>query len=364
MLKDILPELNDKPYIEDLQKDYKISFCPTKDIEKLVTFIDQHWKKDHAFVRSRELLDWQHYNKKLDQYNFVIATHIESQEIHSILGFLPTSQYDENIKELKIWPCIWKVREDVKVKGLGVSLYWFLKTQLPIETISMQGLSEIALSIYQRWNFTSGKNQHHYMLNSSKKSFKLIQNISLEKNQDEIQQANKKQSFRDLSRNDFSKLSTNLTDLISKYKSQDYFINRFFDHPIYEYIVKGIFTNNELSNILFMRKVNAKDAFALRIIDVIGPVSGLIGNRSNFENLMIKHDAEYIDFINVGISNDDLELAGFLNKKNTETVVPNYFEPFVNKNIELDYAEKTVSEYNETIIVFKGDADQDRPNKI
>ena len=79
---------------------------------------------------------------------------------------------------------------------------------------------------------------------------------------------------------------------------------------------------------------------------------------------MQNNNYEYIDFVEVGLDKECLINAGFINRKEYENViVPNYFEPFVQENIDLDYAYKTVVNDSRTIF-FKADADQDRPNII
>jgi len=52
---------------------------------------------------------------------------------------------------------------------------------------------------------------------------------------------------------------------------------------------------------------------------------------------------------------------GFLEKNNDHEVIPNYFEPFLKKNVNIRFAYKA-KEHNYAI--FKADSDQDRPNKI
>ena len=52
---------------------------------------------------------------------------------------------------------------------------------------------------------------------------------------------------------------------------------------------------------------------------------------------------------------------GFLEKNNDHEVIPNYFEPFLKKNVSIEFAYKA-KENNYAI--FKADSDQDRPNKI
>lgn len=82
----------------------------------------------------------------------------------------------------------------------------------------------------------------------------------------------------------------------------------------------------------------------------------------NLFKLIDEMEYEYIDFYNFGINQKILNKAGFeLNKYNKDIIIPNYFEPFLQKNIKLYY----VSWPKKTSFpIFKGDGDQDRPNFI
>ena len=73
--------------------------------------------------------------------------------------------------------------------------------------------------------------------------------------------------------------------------------------------------------------------------------------------------AEYIDFLQYGINKKYFLSCGFkLLNLNNSIVVPNYFEPFVQKNIPLLFSYKLNN--NNKIRIFKGDGDQDRPNLL
>ena len=49
-----------------------------------------------------------------------------------------------------------------------------------------------------------------------------------------------------------------------------------------------------------------------------------------------------------------------MNKYKKDTVIPNYYEPFVLKNVKLGFS---FFPPNRKIYLFKGDCDQERPNK-
>ena len=49
---------------------YTFSLCKENEREEVVGFIDTYWKKGHALVKSRSLLDWQYKNPK--NYDLVV----------------------------------------------------------------------------------------------------------------------------------------------------------------------------------------------------------------------------------------------------------------------------------------------------
>ena len=70
-------------------------------------------------------------------------------------------------------------------------------------------------------------------------------------------------------------------------------------------------------------------------------------------------NAEYIDCYNAVIDSQLFFNLGFVEKKGS-TIVPNYFEPFELRNGDMHYA----SDLKRNVVIFKADADQDRPNII
>ncbi len=361
-MRDILPELNGKDYIDRVYEMYDVHFCKKEEVDELIQFLDEHWKPKHIFVLSRELFDWQHYNKVEERYNYVVAKSRETGEIHSALGFIPTSQFDPEIKDVEIWPCIWKSRDDIQVKGLGVTCYHYLKTNYPVQTISILGITPVALSIYKHWNFTTGKISHFYMLNAQKKEFKLIEGQSM-KDFGTYETPNSTIEIKNCSSREYQNLPDELFDGISKFKSKKYYENRFFNHPIYQYEVLQFIEDDKVKLLLFVRENLAEGTKCLRVVDVVGDFSILEKAKSALQDLLVSREEEYIDWVEVGLDEEAMKKGGFLNKADSDIVIPNYFEPFKLKNVDLDYAYKTV--LDETDMRFsKADADQDRPNSL
>jgi hypothetical protein len=356
----VLPQLPINEYFKDIDQYYDIHFCGIDEIDEVVDFIDQYWKKDHILVLSRNLLDWQHFDKVNGRYNFVVARHKETSEIHAILGFVPTSQFDENIEYKEVWPCIWKSISSIK--GLGKSLYVYLTKNLSIETISIIGASDIAAHIYKKWNFVVSEMSNYYILNKNIENYSLLEII--------------KPDLRERAIVDFYSNSKKIVILIKnifkehmkclklpRYKSIKYYINRFFDHPIYKYESLGVFDNNRCIAIFFIRECEYQNSKALRIVDFIGDQSAIVGLNAEFMKLLYERNAEYVDFLQFGWDRNILEKSGFVKKDNESIVLPNYYEPFELSNTDIKCAFKIVNR-NVSIVAYKSDADQDRPNML
>ena len=149
-----------------------------------------------------------------------------------------------------------------------------------------------------------------------------------------------------------------LRDRLRIPKKDEWYINkRFFSHPVYKYLVWKITGANE-SGLLVGREVEVNDAKILRIVDFLGNPNLLDGLYTEFRKMLEKNNYEYIDFYVYGIEDAHLENAGFILKTEEDRVIiPNYFEPFDQRNIEI-YGTSEIS----NIRACKADADQDRPN--
>ena len=73
---------------------------------------------------------------------------------------------------------------------------------------------------------------------------------------------------------------------------------------------------------------------------------------------------EYIDLFTKGLDEKIILEAGFMkvDNKNNDVIIPNYFEPFVQKNVCIRYFTDTKN--LKDLRIYKGDGDQDRPSFI
>ena len=361
-MNDILSELEGKDYTEGIYKDYDIRFCREDEYDDLKDFIRKYWKEDHIFVLSKAVFDFQHLNKKTHRYNYVIARYNPDNTIHALLGFIPTSQYDQGIERTMIWPCIWKNRDDIKRKGLGVSMYHYLKNHIDIETISILGISEVALRIYKHWNFTTGEMEQYVMPNFMSEEhlsngLKAVYPSFDSESKDYL-------VLEEMDACEYKSISdeSELFKEYAEYKSKYYYINRFIDHPVYKYIFLAIKSPEKVMAVIIARKCGDGTYNCLRIVDYIGEIKYLSTIRNQLQNYLKENDLEYVDLVEVGLEDKTLASAGFINRKAyKDVIVPNYFEPFIKRNVDLSYAFKTVVPDAKKVF-FKADADQDRPN--
>ena len=75
---------------------------------------------------------------------------------------------------------------------------------------------------------------------------------------------------------------------------------------------------------------------------------------------MQEEQLEYVDLYSYGISIEAMKKAGFTERiENDNNVIPNYFNPFEKRNVEIYVA--VDYEYADRVHIFRGDSDQDRP---
>lgn len=343
---------------------YKIRIADKSDLGSLVQFIDEHWKKDHIFVKSKELFDWQHFDCRRNRYNFVIGVEKQTNKIHGILGFIPLSQFDPEIKDDELcWMAIWKVRDAARGHKLGRRLMDYLEKTVHPKIISTVAASAMTMPMYEAKGYRTGILNHYYILNPIITDYSLASvDGDFSMNAAPTKAAiNKKlvQATIDDIHSDISECLINQNDLPKK--SGNYLINRYFCHPIYKYQSYLIKEDNKTTGILITRICTHKEGKAIRIVDFVGPSDALHGLQTQWLELLDFHSSEYIDFYNSGIDDEDLCLSGFkLCRDGEKVTIPNYFEPFSSMRVNISYMTSLSNEYNFRIV--KGDSDQDRPN--
>ena len=333
---------------------HEIRFCQHDELNLLQDFLTKHWSENHVFTSSTKLLQWQHVNIKDKIINFVVAYNKRSGEFDAILGFIPTRQYDFNIKNRDIWLAIWKVKEVFASTGIGLQVLVFLNSNYKASSVGVLGISEDAMKIYKAFRYKTGILNHFYIKNDSFTDYSIA---SFNKINNVTHSTNSNIDIKQITDKEF--LSSNVSYQYTPYKTKDYYINRYYNNSFYEYTFNAIVIKNTIIGVFITRKIIVDKAACIRIVDWIGDYSKNLYHE--FQKLLQKNDAEYIDFLCKIPNEDEIREMGFLEKNNDHEVIPNYFEPFLKKNVSIEFAYKA-KENNYAI--FKADSDQDRPNKI
>lgn len=324
-----------------------------EDIPAIMKFIDDYWKKDHILAKSKKFFEYQHcYNNEV---SFLVAENSQSKELEGILGYI---LYSED-KNRDLFGAIWKVRSnDFPMLGMKMQLY--AVKNLEARTFSAVALNPTTLDMHKRWGAKLGKLKQYYILSerSEYKISKINRKIISKYNEDLIQYELSETVSEDDLQLVFEWEKNNGKIPL---KSPDFVKHRYFNHPVYTYFKYAVRDENRIYGILFAREITYKNVKILRLIDYLGDISAIAHVGREMQSLLKKGDYEYIDIYLYGIDNKILVDAGFTERKeNDENILPNYFEPFVQENIDIDFYTSTKND----IILFKGDGDQDRPNSI
>ena len=349
--------------------DHDIRMCRAAELPAVQSFIDAYWKSRHILVLSSKLMKWQHWNEQRGDYNFVIAVHQMTGEIHGILGFIPTRQFDPSISHTDVCLAIWIVRRDIHVAGLGLALYGHMIKETRPDSIMVLSMSQEVAPIYRSLGFKVGQLNHYYMVNVEKRIFHLIGGFEGRYSSDSKPSSVTRTLVR-YEKNVFHARTAFLPQVGASRqrpaKSFTYLYNRYLEHPAYQYQLYGIVEGDTTLGLIVMRRTSHAPTSALRIVDYYGEATGLLGTFGAFQTLLKESDAEYVDCYNVGLDEEVFSGAGFIRRTaSAQVIIPNYFEPFEQRNVDLEYAYRFSSgeaQEASAVWLFKGDSDQDRPN--
>tara|TARA_Y100000590_G_C15525396_1_gene941021 strand:+ start:5 stop:1039 length:1035 start_codon:yes stop_codon:yes gene_type:complete len=340
--------------LESFKKIYNFRLAKKKDLKIIMNFIKKYWYKKHILGIDKFFFCYEYLNS--NNINFVIAINKKNKRLEAIQGFIP---YSKKIINNHICGSISCVNPRHSKPFLGIAtMNKMLKITKPKTYCGIgtdpKTMIPLAKNFFKRF---TGKMDHYYMLNDKFSNFKIAK-IKLKK---KIKISSKKhfdlkkvKNFNDLNYNKYYKNKYKYLP----FKDQQYIKKRYFNHPIYKYQLFKIKKNLNISkSFLITREVKVKNRKILRIVDFRGEINDLIYIGNALKKIIYKNNYEYLDIICSNVKPNLLKKSGFnLKKRSDKNIIPNYFEPFIKKNLDLWYE---CSEKN--MILFKADADQDRP---
>lgn len=322
------------------------------DINGIISFIKTYWKTDHIYVKDKNFFKYDFLIG--DEVNYIIAVN-SFNDICGILGFI--SYNAKSQKEL--FTVMWKVIPNSGDPMLGIRLLKYLIKVNPGIAVSTVGANSKTLGIYKHLGFKVGKMEHFFIPNTALKGFSVLKADSLEPSKTRpIDSQSNRIQIQKITPEEIKSFYSNADLNQFAIRTFSSFDKRYLHHPYYEYQAYGIFEDTIMRSLVVMRELVVHDIRIGRIVDYLGSVDCLRYCTKGLNNIIKERGYEYIDFYEFGIQDNVLLEAGFV-KKNPETmVIPNYFEPFLQENVDIHF----FTTKNGPVFLFKGHGDQDRPS--
>jgi len=335
---------------------YNFRLACINDVESIMKFIGKEWREDHILSYDKELFVWQYGRTEYGDHtniNFVVMEDKEGNMVGGI-GFIA---YSNDPERLHISTAITITKAEGMLPLSGLEL---MRRQVSLVGEKMNfahGTNpNTIMPLFEKvFHHKVGMMQQYYMINPNVSEYK-VATINERKIIKPIEYSYMFSEIASLDETDFDFEQTfaNLP-----FKSKQFINKRYFHHPIYKY-KKWIITDekNKTQGLLFGREIEICDRKILRIVDYRGPLDILYKCGKAFNSLLNDEKYEYIDIMVDNLSEDKMMECGFTRLDvEGDNIIPNYFEPFVRENIR-DYYQK-----NADVVIFKGDGDQDRPNR-
>lgn len=332
----------------------QIRFAKPEDKEAIVRFLQEHWSAQSILVKSRRIFDFQ-YGRD-GGCGFVLAIDDETGEIFGLKGFFPFNHEEHP----DIAAALAIVLQGVRPM-LGMEIERFLERETCCRWLCSTGLNpQTSVRVYQLFKkqYTVDTLRHYYRLADlpAYQTAKVVRkNIPVPS----------EGGARLIPIPSAEALDT-LFDLNARrenlpYKDAAYLNYRYFHHPVYSYQVYGLLPPGEsrARALLIARPCEGGGGRALRIVDYIGGQAAMAAAGPELDRLLAAGGYEYADFYCYGFEDSLLRAAGFsLRDGQDPNIIPNYFEPFLQKNVDIHFFALKA----EKMLICKADGDQDRPN--
>jgi len=316
-------------------------------------FLSKNWKKNHILGKNYKVFNWLHYNPSEKKYNFLFFK--EKKKILGFLGIIKNSKFSNKIKKNdSIWLTTWVSKK--KELGIGIRLLMHSIQNYNYSKIGTVGCNEKVKKIYEHLGFFTGELSQYYIVNEKIKIHKI----------GKFKKKNYKGSFKDSSNLNIVK-NVNFRKFKSNYrkyvqllgKDEGYFKNKYLKNPFYKYLVFEFTQKNRILGYYFARECYYKNNKCLRIVDFFGDIKKIFDCSQSFKKIIEINNYEFVDLLLYGNSRNKKYFLK--NKFEKNIIIPNYFEPFLKKNITLNFAILNKNK-SKKFYLFKGDCDQERPS--
>lgn len=362
------------------------------DAAQIQQFLHTHWRPHHILAESIEWLRWQYESRhQPDKLNMMLAMATHQPELAGLLGFIPLNHYHNTPPTTELphdaWLAIWRVADAWQRQegGAGLALYHALLQAQGFSSIAAVGINPKVLPFYRLHRFQVERLTHWVLPNNT---------LTWQEQADRCHWPQALQTpLTSLTTAPVQRLLANhATDILKAYadawfvphrshegpryaphKTADYWLGRYTHHPRYTYWILACDTLR--SAVVCRWQVlpatpEQHSRCVLRVIDILGDDAVLCQATPLIQQWCQEEQALYADSYAYGVDAHAWQQTGWYPKphEGTDWVIPNYFEPFVLENITLWGAYKELTSAFDAQPrrwrLFKGDADQDRPNSL
>lgn len=327
----------------------KVRRAVIEDIPNIMQFMDEHWKPGNILAKDRNFFEWQFVDG--DKVNMFIGIDEEEGKIYGMIGAIVYSKSEHP----DISGCTWQTIKSSNPM-LGMELMECMYTHICPRYVYSLGLTKKAARINSFLGMQPVIMDHYYRL-ADRDNYYIAKVI----NKDIPKVGKTGYTLDKVDSVDEMKMVITEETLRHQVLSKDYTYvqKRYFEHPVYVYDVWRICNDKKVAvAILITREEVIKSSKILKIIDYYGGIKHLGMITEALDQLMIEKEYEFADIYSYGVPTELYEKAGLLKcDKKSENIIPNYFHPFVQENIDLLTLEPVV----EGTKLFRGDGDQDRP---
>lgn len=350
-----------------------IRFATLADEPALLRFLEEHWRKNHIFIKHPELMRWQHAITRdpAGRLTFLLAerkSESASPELLGILGFIPFHHFHGNREWSDLSLAIWKVRDDAGTPGLGIQMLKALQSAYKPAMIAAIGISGMVKPMYQAMGYRLGHLAQAALFPEDDPACKTTDlNVPMIARQSLTPDPEVRLEPVALGHESEGDVSAEIDALAAAQvprKSWAYLVARYHDHPSYRYTLRAVTIRGQLEAVLVWRSVAAPFGTILRIVDLVGAPESLARCGTLLRDELRVADACYIDLMAWGVDMAVLSRGGFVSLDDyPDLVLPNYFSPYEARNIRIDLAVKTIRSIEDLPLrLYRADSDQDRPN--
>lgn len=345
----------------------RFALCRLDEVEALTGFLRDHWGREHVLVTDRRILDRQHRDEAHGRYDAMLAWH--DDEVVGVLGFIAASRFDPALAGTRdtLWLTTWRARDDAP-PGTGLALVRALERTVPHGWVGTVGLRSSAVPLYRGLGFRLGALDRWVMADPE-----VIPRL-LDHTDGPVPVAALGPVIG--GRADISGpralVPVGVDDLRDRElarrleavgtvpaRTAVHTVGRFLDDPLLAYDVH-LAEGDGRAALLVSRVVRHDGAAALRLVAVVGDVAALAGTGPALLARMRSVGAEHAD-LHIAGAGDAPAAAGLHRVEDVPgLVVPSRYDPFEPVGVALRYALRGPEG---PLLITRGDADQDRPNR-